>query len=248
LVATLAVPFVQKAQEGGYDGYGVQVINQAAELGQFWPVPSIVETFLQGARELAVVTVSLGDGKAIAYPPVELVVDQQRNILDAAIAPAQLPAAVAAAAVELGRNVINALGGAGVFAVEMFLLENNELLVNEISPRVHNSGHHTLESCDVSQFQQHMRAVAGLPLGAVTQHSPAVMQNLLYQDSLAPLLGLAPGVILVENAAVRVHWYGKHEGRPGRKMGHITCLDSDPVAAREAIKEALAGLASPKGE
>jgi 5-(carboxyamino)imidazole ribonucleotide synthase len=74
------------------------------------------------------------------------------------------------------------------------------------------------------------------------------MQNLLYEDSLAPLLGLAPGVIPVDNAAVQVHWYGKHEGRPGRKMGHITCLDSDPVAARKAIKEALAGLASPKGE
>lgn len=248
VIAKLAVPFVQKAQEGGYDGYGVQIISRAAELEQFWPVPSIVETFLMGARELAVVTARLRDGDAIAYPPVELVVDQARNILDVVIAPADLPAGLSEAAMELARAVVNALGGAGVFAVEMFLLENGELLVNEISPRVHNSGHHTLESSVTSQFEQHMRAVAGLPLGPATQQSPAVMQNILYEDSLAPLLGLDPGVIPVPNDAIRVHWYGKHEGRAGRKMGHVTCLDSDPVAARETIKKALAGLIPPKGD
>jgi 5-(carboxyamino)imidazole ribonucleotide synthase len=248
VVAKLALPFVQKAQEGGYDGYGVQIIKHAAELGQFWPVPSIVETFLTGARELAVVTARLRDGDAIAYPPVELVVDQERNILDVVIAPADLPDGVAEAATELGRAVINALGGAGVFAVEMFLLDGGELLVNEISPRVHNSGHHTLESSAASQFEQHMRAVAGIPLEPATQHSAAVMQNILYDDTLAPLLGLGPGVIPVQNDAVRVHWYGKHEGRPGRKMGHVTCLASNPVTARKTIKEALAGLTPPQGD
>ncbi len=247
-VSQLSVPLVQKSQEGGYDGYGVQILHTEAELKNFWPVPSIVETFLGGARELGVVTVRSEAGETVAYPPVELAVDQARNILDVVIAPAQLPAAVMDEARALGTAVSEALGGVGVFAIEMFLMNDTEILINEVSPRVHNSGHHSLESADASQFEQHMRAVAGLPLGSTEQARPAVMKNILYDDSFAPLVGLPPGRLRVADSSVTVHWYGKKEGRPGRKMGHVSCISDDPAVASQVMDQALRELCESKGD
>ena len=118
-----------------------------------------------------------------------------------------------------------------MFSVELFLTPHGELVVNEIAPRVHNAGHHTIEACGVSQFEQHLRAVAGLPLHPTDDERPAIMQNLLYDDTMASLLGAAPGVLEHDVADTYVHWYGKTDGRPGRKMGHITTLGSDPTGA-----------------
>ena len=247
-IAQLTLPFVQKAQEGGYDGYGVQIIMTTDDLAKLWPVPSIIETFLTEPRELAVVTVRSVAGETIAYPPVELAVDQSRNILEMVIAPARLSADVSEQAMTLAREVAEQLGGVGVFAVEMFLLDSGEILINEVSPRVHNSGHHTLESCVASQFEQHMRAVAGMPLASAEQIAPSVMKNVLYDDSMAPLVGLQPGLLTVDDETISVHWYGKQEGRPGRKMGHITCLSNDPAVARKNMDKALVDLCLPRGE
>ena len=152
----VALPFVQKAQEGGYDGYGVQIIHDESDLEQLWPIPSIVETYLAGARELAVVVARSANGDVQIYPLVELTVDHERNILDLVIAPAALDPQLSNVAEDIARKVVDRLSGVGVFAVEMFLVDG-QILVNEVSPRVHNSGHHTLESCPVSQFEQHMR-------------------------------------------------------------------------------------------
>ena len=246
-VERMALPFVQKSQEGGYDGYGVQIIHDAAGLDKLWAVPSVIEKFLDNARELAVVAARSADGEVQVYPPVELTVDQERNILDLVIAPAPLEPRLAAEAEALGRTAVERLGGIGVFAVEIFL-SGDRLLVNEISPRVHNSGHHTIESSTVSQFEQHMRAVAGLPLVPVEQATSAVMKNILYEDDLAPLIGSQPGIIGVPDPSVRVHWYGKMQARPGRKMGHVTCVGVEPGQGRKMINEALAGLVPQKGE
>jgi 5-(carboxyamino)imidazole ribonucleotide synthase len=247
-IAELPLPFVQKAQEGGYDGYGVQIISTIEDQVNVWPIPSIIETFLREPHELAVVTVRSITGETIAYPPVELAVDQSRNILDAVIAPARLSPAVNEQAMTLASSVARELGGVGVFAVEMFLLEDGQLLINEVSPRVHNSGHHTLESCAASQFEQHMRAVSGLSLASSKQISPSVMKNVLYDDSMAPLVGLKPGKLIVDDKSINVHWYGKLEGRPGRKMGHITCLSNDPAEAQKNIDKALADLCLSQGD
>jgi len=235
------VPFVQKAQEGGYDGYGVQIIHTEAELEKLWPVPSIIEQFLDKPRELAVVVARSDDGSIEVYPTVEMLVDQERNILDMVVAPAVVDSDIASGAESLARDAIEKLGSVGVFAVELFLVDG-QLLVNEISPRVHNSGHHTIESCTASQFEQHMRAVAGLPLVPVELLKPAVMQNVLCSSDVEHLVGRAPGVVEVPERSVRIHWYGKKEAREGRKMGHVTCVDVDAEQGRQFIQEAMSGL------
>jgi 5-(carboxyamino)imidazole ribonucleotide synthase len=247
-VATASFPFVQKTQEGGYDGLGVQIIHDAEELGRLWPVPSIIETYLSGARELAVVVARSVSGDVEIYPAVEMVVDQDLNILDVVIAPAELPKSVHERARSLAKSVIERLECVGVLAVELFLSRDGELLVNEISPRVHNSGHHTLESCPVSQFEQHIRAVAGMSLAKAEQSVPSVMKNIIYDDSLSPLVGLRPGRLSTENESVRFHWYGKQEARPGRKMGHITCVGADGTSGRQAILETLENMVSMHGD
>ena len=218
------LPLVQKAQTGGYDGYGVQVIREEAELENLWDVPSMIEQYVDRPVELGVVVARSGKGEIINYQPVRMEFEQEKNILDAVILPTGLDKRIDDDAVELARAVIDSLEGVGVFAVEMFLV-NDELLINEISPRVHNSGHHTLETSNVSQFEQHVRAVCDLPL--VEPEKPAgsaIMANLLYSDDLEFLLGTPTGVKSSDDGDVHLYWYGKKEGRTGRKMGHVTCL------------------------
>ena len=144
--------------------------------------------------------------------------------------------------IELTEQILARLDGVGVFAVEMFITDDNELLINEISPRVHNAGHHTLESCPTSQFEQHMRAVAGLALGDVTQIQPAVMKNLLAGPAL-PELSEQPSVTQPREGEY-VHWYGKREARPFRKMGHLTCLDEDLKSACHRAEKAMIRLST----
>jgi len=246
-LSDIAPPFVQKAQEGGYDGYGVQIIHNESELDKLWPVPSIIERFLDKPRELGVVVARSADGSAEVFPTVELLVDQERNILDMVVAPAPISAELAAEAEALSHDVIERLNSVGVFAVELFLVGESEILVNEISPRVHNSGHHTIESCTASQFEQHMRAVAGLPLKPAELLKPAVMQNVLCNADVEHLVGRDPGLVAVANESVTIHWYGKKEAREGRKMGHITCVGVEPEQGRAFINETLSGLKQQAG-
>lgn len=238
----VAFPFVQKALEGGYDGYGVQIIRDAAGLEALWPVPSIIEVYLGGARELSVVAARSSERDIEVFPPVEMAVDQSRNILDLVISPADLSEELSALAETFARDIVEQLQGVGVFAIEMFLSTDGQLLVNEIAPRVHNSGHHTLESCNVSQFEQHIRAVAGLSLVAPELRGSSVMKNILYEDALATLVGVEPGRIPVQASPAQVHWYGKMEARLGRKMGHITCVGVEPEDGSRMINEALSNL------
>lgn len=245
-------PLVQKAQQGGYDGYGVQVLHTVADLAKLWPLPSLVEPFLSGVREIAVLAARAPGGEVAVYAPTDIEFEPAGNILDWVIAPAALDDALTRRVQQLAADIVAALDGAGVFAVEMFLVSGTsgepQLLVNEISPRVHNAGHHTLESCRTSQFEQHVRAVVDLPLGSPQQRAPAVMQNLLYADHLAGLCGVEPGPVTTGADAVVLHWYGKRDPRPGRKMGHITCTGLEPDAAKQQISVTLSALtAAPKG-
>jgi 5-(carboxyamino)imidazole ribonucleotide synthase len=234
------LPCVQKLQRGGYDGRGVAIIRTPADFDRILPAPSLIEAFVACRAELAVVVARAADGTSASYAPVELIFDPALHVLDALVSPARLGADLDASAQRLAEETVNRLGGVGVYGVELFLSQDGELLVNEISPRVHNSGHHTLEACATSQFEQHVRIVTGTPLGSTAQPRPAAMVNVLGEPG-----SHGPAVIRGFDAAraipgVTVHLYGKRECRPGRKMGHITALDMDVDQALKKAREARA--------
>ncbi len=229
--AEFGYPLVQKARRGGYDGRGVVVMRDQADFANHLPVPSYVERFVQADKELAVMVARNVSGECRVYPTVEMRFHATGNILDYLLAPADVPAKTAQAAEALAARTVQAMDGVGVFGVEMFLGADGELLVNEVAPRTHNSGHHTIEACVTDQFQQHLRAILDLPLGDTRQLSPAAMVNLLGEpghggrpvfSGLAAALAV-PGVCL--------HIYGKAVTKPGRKMGHLTVLDETAEAA-----------------
>lgn len=227
LASRYGLPFVQKLQRGGYDGRGVQVIRSQADFKLLWTDPSLVETYLPAVQELAVLVARGRDGEVRTYAPAGLMFNADLNVLETVIAPARISKATANRARRIARRAIESLGGVGMFAVEMFLCEDGRLMINEISPRVHNAGHHTLESCPTSQFEQHLRAIAALPLGKVTQRGFAVMRNLLWTPAMQRMERFGSVAITGHQKRTALHWYGKREARPWRKMGHITCLDRE---------------------
>ncbi|MDR1180198.1 MAG: 5-(carboxyamino)imidazole ribonucleotide synthase [Spirochaetales bacterium] len=213
-------PLVQKARREGYDGRGVRILRSAADAPL--TAASFFEELVDIDRELAVMAARARDGSVAVYPVVEVTFNPEHNICDTVIAPARIDEKTAAQARRVALEVVAALDGVGVFGVELFLDKQGRILVNEVAPRPHNSGHYTMEACLTCQFEQHIRAVAGLPLGDATLLRPAVMRNLLGQpggagqpviEGLYEALGV-PGLSL--------HLYGKAETRPFRKMGHFT--------------------------
>jgi 5-(carboxyamino)imidazole ribonucleotide synthase len=230
--AAFGYPLVQKACRGGYDGRGVCILTDPAEFDRHLPVPSLVERFIPAAKELAVLVARGLDGDHRCYPVVEMRFRPGENVLEMLLAPAQIPRVIAEAAERLAVRTVEALGGVGVFAVEMFLTEAGDLLVNEVAPRTHNSGHHTIEANMTDQFEQHLRAIVGLPLGSTEQLCPAVMINLLGAPGHRgrPVIkGLAEALAI---PGVCLHLYGKAATMPFRKMGHVTVLDRDIEQAR----------------
>ncbi|WP_295881111.1 5-(carboxyamino)imidazole ribonucleotide synthase [uncultured Thiohalocapsa sp.] len=245
--AVFGYPLVQKARRGGYDGRGVQVMHEPADFGKHLPVPSLVERFVPARLELAVMVARGQDGATCAYPPVEMRMRPGENMLDMLLAPARVEASIAAAARDLAVATVQALAGVGIFGVELFLTQGGELLVNEVAPRTHNSGHYTIEACVTDQFEQHLRAITGLPLGATDLVRPAAMLNLLGEPGFAgrPVIcGLRAALAI---PGVSVHLYGKAETRAYRKMGHVTVLDADIEQAR-AKAERVRALIRIEGE
>ena len=247
-------PVVQKARRGGYDGRGVAVIqNQAdaaspAEGGRLLTAPGFVEKRIDFAKELAVVVVRDLAGHTAAYPCVEMVFDPRVNLCDSVLMPADEPDSVRLEAEKLALGAVAALdaaarrdaagrgsattGAAGVFGVELFLTRDGQLMVNEVAPRPHNSGHVTIEACTTSQFMQYYRILAGYPLGAVDLLRPAMMVNLLGEagaDGEPVYEGLEKALAI---PGVSVHLYGKRQVRPFRKMGHLSAIASTIVEAK----------------
>jgi 5-(carboxyamino)imidazole ribonucleotide synthase len=236
-LASFGYPLVQKARRGGYDGRGVVVMRSPEDAVQALPVPSLLERFVPAVKELAVIVVRGQDGEVLSYEPVEMCFRAGENILDMLLAPARIEPRLASAARRLATDTVAALGGVGIFGIELFLTEDDELLVNEIAPRTHNSGHYTIEACITDQFEQHLRAITGLPLGVTDQMMPAAMINLLGApgESGPPVIrGLHAALAI---PGVSVHWYGKAQTRPFRKMGHVTVLDADIEHAREKAEQ-----------
>ncbi len=219
-VARLGLPAVLKTTRLGYDGKGQAMLRCAADLDAAWerlsPRPLVLEGFVDFAMEISVVVARGGDGSVAAFDAVE---NRHRDhILDMTLAPARISVAVEQAAQAIARRVVEALDLIGLLAVEMFVDSTGQVLVNEIAPRPHNSGHWTIDACPASQFEMHIRAIAGLPLPPAVRHSDAVMKNLIGPEGMAlwPVALAEPGII--------PHLYGKAEALPGRKMGHVTRL------------------------
>ena len=226
IFAQFGYPLVQKARRGGYDGRGVAVLRNAADFPKRLNVPSVLERYVERQKELAVMAARGQDGHIQCYPVVEMTF-QETNTLDTLLAPARISEDIADTARDLARRTVETLDGVGVFGVELFLTHEGQLLVNEVAPRTHNSGHYTIEACYTDQFEQHLRAITGLPLGSTEQMRPAVMFNLLGEPGFQG----APKVEGLEAAlaipGVCVHLYGKTTTRPYRKMGHVTVLGDD---------------------
>ncbi|MEI8306814.1 MAG: 5-(carboxyamino)imidazole ribonucleotide synthase [Chloroflexales bacterium] len=232
----LGWPLLLKARRNGYDGYGNATLHGSGDIRPAWEQltrggsPLLAEAFVPFSRELAVMVVRGRDGAARAYPVVETV--QRQHICHLVRAPAAIPAAAAVAATNLALAAVEAVRGVGIFGVELFALEDGQILFNEIAPRPHNSGHYTIEACVASQFENHLRAVIGWPLAPTDLRAPAaVMVNLLGRrdgpvgpDALRAALDV-PGAHL--------HLYGKRESRVGRKMGHVTALGATLAEAEE---------------
>jgi 5-(carboxyamino)imidazole ribonucleotide synthase len=230
-------PLVQKARRGGYDGRGVAVMHAAGDFERHLPVPGFVERFVEAEKELAVMVARNAGGECVAYPTVEMRFHAADNVLDFLVAPAQVDPEVAARAEALAVKTVQVMRGVGVFGIELFLTRDGLLLVNEVAPRTHNSGHHTIEACVTDQFEQHLRAILGLPLGSPRQHSPATMVNLLGEPGYVgrPVIAGLAGVLRIPG--VCLHLYGKAETKPGRKMGHVTVIDETIERACEKARQ-----------
>jgi 5-(carboxyamino)imidazole ribonucleotide synthase len=215
----LGRPAVLKTVRLGYDGKGQVLLTADTSPAEAWRQMGadlgILEGFVDFGCEISVIVARGADGALAAYPPVEN--RHVSHILDTTIAPARLPAETAAEAARIARHIAKRLDLVGVLAVEMFVTKAGAILVNELAPRPHNSGHWTIDACATSQFEQLVRAICGLPLGSTERHADAVMTNLIGRD-------VARWPEALADPQARLHLYGKNKVRPGRKMGHITRL------------------------
>ncbi len=243
-LSRIGLPAVLKTTRLGYDGRGQARVATAEEARAAFailaPHPLVLEGFVDFACELSVVVARGQDGSIAAFDTVEN--RHRAGILDMTFAPARVPEEAAARAQALARRIAEALGLVGLLAVEMFLDRDGAIRVNELAPRPHNSGHWTIDACPASQFEMHIRAIAGLPLPPAIRHSDAVMKNLVGPEEIAlwPMILGAPGLI--------PHHYGKAEARAGRKMGHVTRLfPRDALPGQFGIAAAL-GCLAPRDE
>ena len=228
-------PFVQKIRKGGYDGRGVAVFDDSNDLDKILEGPSIIEEKINIQKEIAVIAARNSNGEIKCFPVVEMVFDTYANLVDKLICPASISANQSEQAVKMASDIITLLDMEGLLAVEFFIDHQGAVMVNEMAPRPHNSGHHSIDSVVTSQFEQHLRAILNLPLGSTRLKSPAVMVNLLGAadcEGPARYEGVAECMAI---EGVKIHLYGKKITKPFRKMGHITVL-SDTV--NEALKKA----------
>ena len=237
----LGMPAVLKTAGWGYDGKGQTKIESTADCERAWQVvggkESILEAFIDFEREVSVVAARSTAGDVVDFGAIENV--HANHILDVSTAPAGVPRSVARQAAEIARTVLEELEVVGVLCVEFFVTRDGQLLVNELAPRPHNSGHLTIDACVTSQFEQQLRAICELPLGSTEQLRPAAMANLL-GDLWRP--GKPDWAAACRQPDVKLHLYGKAEARPGRKMGHLTALAATPEEAREKVLAARAAV------
>ncbi|MFT4736410.1 MAG: 5-(carboxyamino)imidazole ribonucleotide synthase [Cyclobacteriaceae bacterium] len=221
------LPIVNKLGTEGYDGRGVQILRTQSDLDKAFDKPGLLEELIDFEKELSVIVARNESGQCSTFPLVELVFHPEANLVEFLFAPADVPSLIAEKASKLAVEVIEKLDMVGLLAVEMFLTKEGEILVNEIAPRTHNSGHQSIEANITSQFEQHLRAILDLPLGATDQLIPAAMINLLGAEGYTGD-AIYEGIDdLMKERGAHIHLYGKKITKPFRKMGHITVTDED---------------------
>ncbi|WP_028376375.1 5-(carboxyamino)imidazole ribonucleotide synthase [Leeuwenhoekiella sp. MAR_2009_132] len=232
-----SLPFVWKSTQGGYDGKGVQVVRSIDDLTKLIDVPCIAEEMIAFKNELAVIVVRNPSGEVRSYPVVEMEFHPEANQVEYVICPARIDEAVAQKARDVATKVSEAFEHVGLLAVELFQTQDDQIIVNEVAPRPHNSGHYSIEGSYTNQFEQHLRAILNLPLGETESKIGAVMVNLVgeegytgnvFYDKMGEILALK---------GVTPHIYGKRKTRPFRKMGHVTIVNSDLSEARKIAEE-----------
>ncbi|MGE0588591.1 MAG: 5-(carboxyamino)imidazole ribonucleotide synthase [Cyclobacteriaceae bacterium] len=221
------LPAVNKLAKEGYDGRGVQVIRDAKDLDKAFDAPGLLEKLVDYENEIAIIVAKNESGEDRTYPPVEMVFHPEKNLVEYLFAPANISQNIAADADRIAKKVIESLGLIGILAVEMFVTKDGKVLVNEIAPRPHNSGHQTIEANETSQYEQHLRAILNQPLGATSMRSPSAMVNLLGEEGYTGDAQYQGMEEVLKLEGVHVHLYGKKITKPFRKMGHVTIVDKD---------------------
>ena len=230
-------PFVWKAARFGYDGNGVKIVRNLDDLNSLPNVECITEKLIPFKNELAVIVARNSDGETTTYPVVEMEFHPEANQVEYVICPARIDSKVADKARAVALKVVKELDFVGLLAVEMFQTKNNDILVNEVAPRPHNSGHYSIEASYTNQFEQHLRSILNLPLGNTDSKVAGIMVNLVGAEGFS-------GDVIYENLndilkidGVTPHIYGKKETRPFRKMGHVTIVNKNIDKAREIAQE-----------
>ncbi len=242
----LRYPFVWKSAQFGYDGQGVKIIRKLADLDELPNVECIAEEMIDFKNELAVIVVRNTVGEVKTYPVVEMEFHPEANQVEYVICPARIEEAVAKKATEVALRVSEKLEHVGLLAVELFQTKDDEILVNEVAPRPHNSGHYSIEASYTNQFEQHIRAILGLPLGKTKSKVAGIMVNLVGAEGHMGDVVYENIDAILEMDGVTPHIYGKKQTRPFRKMGHVTIVDEDMGKARaiaQKVKETIKVIA-----
>ena len=234
-LCSFGFPVVQKTKTGGYDGRGVLVLKTKEDIENAFSGDTFIEEWIPIKKELAVMIARNTKGEIALHPIVEMKFDPTANICDMVIAPAEIEDKIKKEIREIAISLVEKLDLIGILGIEFFLSEDNKVFINEVAPRPHNSGHYSIEACVTCQFEQHLRAITGLPLGDTTLLSPAVMINLLGAPNAYGIPVVKGLEEVLKIPGVSFHFYGKKRVKPYRKMGHITIIDKD---ISSAIKKA----------
>jgi 5-(carboxyamino)imidazole ribonucleotide synthase len=242
----MSLPFVQKLRKEGYDGKGVKIVKSQDDLNDLLVGKSLIEDKVEVYKELSVIVARSVNGEIKCFPLVEMEFNPTANLVEFLICPANVADSVEKKAEKLAIDLVEALEYEGILAVEMFLDKDDNILINEVAPRTHNSGHHTIESIFTSQYEQQLRAIFGFPLGSTELKIPSIMINVLGEPNYEGQVLYSGLMKCMEVDGAKFHIYGKKITKPYRKMGHITILDKDINKAREKaefIKENLKVIA-----
>jgi len=229
------LPAVHKLGQGGYDGKGVQIIRNENDIDKGFDAPSVLEKMIDFQKELAVIVARNPSGEIKTFPVVEMVFHPEANLVEYLFAPAAISTEIAQKAEKIAIQTAEAFGIVGLLAVEMFLDKNDNILINEVAPRPHNSGHQTIRANDVSQYEQHLRAIFDLPLGSTNAHSAAAMVNLLGEDNYTGNARYEGMEDILKIEGVHPFLYGKKTTKPFRKMGHVTIVDQNFEKLKEKV-------------
>ncbi|WP_077131753.1 5-(carboxyamino)imidazole ribonucleotide synthase [Spirosoma montaniterrae] len=241
-VAADFFPAFHKLGRDGYDGRGVQRIRSVADAEKAFDAPGVLEQAVDFEKELAVIVARNERGEVQTFPTVEMVFHPEHNLVEYLFAPADISPTVEQRAQEIARQTADAFGIVGLLAVELFLDKQGNVLINEVAPRPHNSGHHTIRANVTSQFEQHWRAILNLPLGNTSAYQPAAMVNLLGEDGHTGPAVYEGLDTLLALSGVFPFLYGKAITKPFRKMGHVTVMDTDLERLREKVAQVKAGI------